>query len=205
MLNKLGIQANEGQVLDVGGFDGYWLSQQPSKAKTCLDISPRAKYNSVNYVKADALILPFANNTYDLVFSFDVLEHVPDDKLFVKELYRVTKPGGQIIISTPNKNITIFPPFLTNWVSRKWGHYRTKGYSKAELVDLMPNSNHIEFIYLREAAYRFLYLLLRFLWAISPKITKPIVRAVVLLDAKFLNGERGHILVSIRKAKHAAT
>lgn len=42
-------------------------------------------------------------NEFDAVFSFDVIEHVEEDLKFIKELARITKPGGRIIIGTPNR------------------------------------------------------------------------------------------------------
>jgi tocopherol O-methyltransferase len=49
---------------------------------------------------ADALDMPFANNSFDLVWSLESGEHMPDKKKFVNELFRVATPGGRIIIVT---------------------------------------------------------------------------------------------------------
>ena len=46
--------------------------------------------------------LPFADNTFDLVYHNDVIEHVEKPFEFLKEQFRVLKPGGGIIIGTPN-------------------------------------------------------------------------------------------------------
>jgi SAM-dependent methyltransferase len=48
-------------------------------------------------------MLPFADNTFDVVFSHEVLEHVADDRLCARELVRVARPGGQIVIFVPNR------------------------------------------------------------------------------------------------------
>lgn len=45
--------------------------------------------------------LPFANNSYDLVCAFDVIEHVEDDTKAIEEMIRVCKPGGYIAITVP--------------------------------------------------------------------------------------------------------
>lgn len=47
------------------------------------------------------------SDTYDTVVSFQVIEHIEDDKLFLRELHRVLKPGGQAIISTPNIHFSL--------------------------------------------------------------------------------------------------
>lgn len=49
---------------------------------------------------ADALDMPFADNSFDLVWSLESGEHMPDKQQFVNELFRVATPGGRIIIVT---------------------------------------------------------------------------------------------------------
>jgi tocopherol O-methyltransferase len=49
---------------------------------------------------ADALDMPFRSNTFDLVWSLESGEHMPDKVQFVKELFRVAQPGGRIILVT---------------------------------------------------------------------------------------------------------
>lgn len=52
-------------------------------------------------VKADICDLPFEDNTYDVIFCNHVLEHIPDDKRAMQELYRVMKRGGYGIFQIP--------------------------------------------------------------------------------------------------------
>jgi 2-polyprenyl-3-methyl-5-hydroxy-6-metoxy-1,4-benzoquinol methylase len=43
----------------------------------------------------------FEDNTFDLIWAGDIIEHLMDTENFVKEIYRVLKPGGRFIVSTP--------------------------------------------------------------------------------------------------------
>ncbi|MBB3186053.1 class I SAM-dependent methyltransferase [Microbacter margulisiae] len=52
-------------------------------------------------VKMDIQNIPFEDNTFDMVMSNHILEHVDDDRLAMQELYRVMKPGGWGIIQSP--------------------------------------------------------------------------------------------------------
>lgn len=52
-------------------------------------------------VKADICDLPFEDNTYDFLLCNHVLEHIPNDTLAMKELYRILKPGGTAILQIP--------------------------------------------------------------------------------------------------------
>ncbi|MDO9552151.1 bifunctional 2-polyprenyl-6-hydroxyphenol methylase/3-demethylubiquinol 3-O-methyltransferase UbiG [Rhodonellum sp.] len=49
----------------------------------------------------------FGDNSFDTVVSFQVIEHIQNDKLFLEEIHRVLKPGGKAIISTPNIRHTL--------------------------------------------------------------------------------------------------
>lgn len=49
---------------------------------------------------ADALEMPFEDNSFDLVWSLESGEHMPEKPKFVNELFRVATPGGRIIIVT---------------------------------------------------------------------------------------------------------
>ncbi len=59
--------------------------------------------DSFSFVQGNAQELPFYNNVYDTVTSFEVLEHVPDDAAVLSEMYRVLKPNGLLVISVPNR------------------------------------------------------------------------------------------------------
>lgn len=75
-----------------------------------------------------AVIPPFAtlpSDEYDTVISFQVIEHIQNDKLFLEEIYRVLKPGGKAIISTPN---------IRHTLSRNPWHIRE--YTGSELKQL---------------------------------------------------------------------
>lgn len=75
--------------------------------------------------------VPFTENSFDLVLSHEVLEHVADDKTSVSEIVRVLKPGGRAIIFAPNR----WAPFETH------GHYwRGKYYfGNTPLINYLPD------------------------------------------------------------------
>ncbi len=66
---------------------------------------------SVKFVRADGIALPFRDGSFDVVTSFETIEHVADYLTLLREIRRVLKHGGRIILSTPNALITSrFPP-----------------------------------------------------------------------------------------------
>ncbi|MBZ5527519.1 MAG: methyltransferase domain-containing protein [Acidobacteriia bacterium] len=53
-------------------------------------------------VQGDAQKLPFAAHSFDLVISCETIEHVPDAQRALQEMFRVTRPGGRLFLTTPN-------------------------------------------------------------------------------------------------------
>ena len=95
-----------------------------------------------SFVCGDARRLPFGDGAFDAVTLFDVLEHVHEDGLAAHEALRVTRPGGVILVSTPNANwhfpfyrfMKPFCPHETELMA-EWGHVR-RGYGTVELSNL---------------------------------------------------------------------
>ena len=65
------------------------------------DIFKSGTFNEHNIRNEDITALSFDNETFDLVFSLDVLEHVPNYKKAFQEINRVLKPGGSLIFTVP--------------------------------------------------------------------------------------------------------
>ena len=62
------------------------------------------------FIRGDALSLPFRNNSFESIVSFETIEHVANGKGFLEEMHRILKRGGIFICSTPNIRYTFHPP-----------------------------------------------------------------------------------------------
>jgi 2-polyprenyl-3-methyl-5-hydroxy-6-metoxy-1,4-benzoquinol methylase len=100
-------------VLDFGSGEGYGasiISSHGASSVTGMDISPvavdhaRAKYQGENlsYVCGDCLEAPFQGTGFDLITSFEVMEHLNDHRCYLREVCRLLKDDGLFIVSTPN-------------------------------------------------------------------------------------------------------
>jgi tocopherol O-methyltransferase len=102
-------------ILDVGcgiGGSSLYLAERYGAKVTGITLSPvqanRAKQrarsaglaNTADFQVANALEMPFADNSFDLVWSLESGEHMPDKTKFIQECYRVLKPGGKLILAT---------------------------------------------------------------------------------------------------------
>ena len=102
------------EVLDVAcgtGVGTAFLRQSGANQVWGLDIDQesisfaKAKYRDCEFAQSDATELCLPDNSVDLVVSFETLEHLKDQKKFLKECRRVLRPHGIFICSTPNTTI----------------------------------------------------------------------------------------------------
>jgi 2-polyprenyl-3-methyl-5-hydroxy-6-metoxy-1,4-benzoquinol methylase len=105
LINSL--QPNKGKILDIGAGTGEFLSvaQQNGWNTTGVEPSEKAKKIAINkgvsFVEALAQL---ENHTFDVITMWHVLEHVPDLNHQIKELKRLLKPSGYLIVAVPNFN-----------------------------------------------------------------------------------------------------
>jgi SAM-dependent methyltransferase len=123
-----------GDLLEVGCGEGRGVEELLPLAKSYVGLDKigevismlQDKFPGVDF--RQAVIPPFGgfgDATFDTIVSFQVIEHIPNDRLFLQEIYRMLKPGGKAIISTPN---------ITHTLSRNPWHERE--YTPQQLIDL---------------------------------------------------------------------
>lgn len=101
--------ASFGLVLDVGCGPGLLLPFLPECEVVCLDFSLgmlkviREKKFGCFLVLADSDRLPFRDSVFDCVFSFTVLQNLPDPLASLRELRRVVKRGGKVVVTVLKK------------------------------------------------------------------------------------------------------
>lgn len=111
---RIGTRLSAAQILDVGDTDGLMLKHL-GKSGLGFNLSPAAvrniQSNGVQALRSDGHGLPFADNSFDYVLCFEMLEHVESPHAVLTELARVCKPDGRLFISIP-------------WVPRTFIHPR---------------------------------------------------------------------------------
>lgn len=127
------------KVLDAGCGDGEigkLLKEQLNIDVYGIDISRKgvalAKQKGLHAKVADMSVrIPYKNNTFDLVISSATIEHVINPDIFLQEVYRVLKPNGIVLVSTPNLSfwlnriifmIGLYPLFLEASTEAKVGY-----------------------------------------------------------------------------------
>ena len=151
---------HEGEVLDVGcsfgvlgfelanrGFNVTAIDVNPESIKLGKNIKRISQVHNINFIEKDFLESNFISNHFDIVTMIEVLEHIKDDSKVIKEIYRILKIGGRVIISVPYKAKMIehhdspIPALIKNGKHVRIGvpgefHYRD-GYNTRKLISLM--------------------------------------------------------------------
>jgi SAM-dependent methyltransferase len=132
-------------VLDIGCGEGYGTDRLAHTVRAAgMDVDgptiaaaarsygrPRCRY-----VLYDGARIPFLTGGFDAAVTFQVIEHVSDARAFLAEAARVIRPGGLLILTTPNRLLRLDPG------QRPWNRYHVDEYAPGDLRDLL--ARHFE-------------------------------------------------------------
>jgi ubiquinone/menaquinone biosynthesis C-methylase UbiE len=151
-------------VLDVGCGTGYGASELSAVVSARaivigIDIWREgiiychSRYGDrASFIQASALNLPFRENIFDLVTSFQVIEHI-DAKmvnLYLEEVKRVLKNGGTFIVVTPNRKLRLLP-FQKPWNPEHKKEYDAKEFDR--ILKMVFKNSKVFGLFATEKAY----------------------------------------------------
>ena len=132
------------KVLEAGFGEGYGAKMLSETCKEIVGIDVEKKVveyaankygtNKCSFRLYDGNIIPFDDETFDVVISFQVIEHIHDDAGFISQLHRVLKKGGKLYLSTPNKATRLRPG------QKPWNRFHVREYYAHELKALIENT-----------------------------------------------------------------
>ncbi|MEC3954653.1 class I SAM-dependent methyltransferase [Nocardia sp. CDC153] len=126
-------------VLEAGSGEGYGANMIADVAAQVIGLDyddsavahVRAKYPRVEMIQGNLAELPLDDASVDVVVNFQVIEHLWDQAQFLRECRRVLRPGGKLLISTPNR-ITFSPGRDT-----PLNPFHTRELNAAEMTELL--------------------------------------------------------------------
>ena len=145
-----------GNVLEVGCGEGRGVELLMGKSTNFTAVDkieeafqvlrgrfPAGKFMSMNIPPFG--ILP--DNTYDCVVSFQVIEHIQDDVLYLKEINRVLKPGGIALLTTPNRKLSLSrnPWHIREYLSQELTALASQIFSTVEMKGITGNAKVMKY------------------------------------------------------------
>jgi 2-polyprenyl-3-methyl-5-hydroxy-6-metoxy-1,4-benzoquinol methylase len=117
------------KVLEIGSSYGFFLEEAKRASLDILGID--ISRSAVAYAKSQGLPIRatdliharFPSNSFDGVVAFHLIEHVSNPFAHMREMYRITKPGGIIFLATPQEG-----GYLQRLTGRHWFNYRHQGH-----------------------------------------------------------------------------
>ncbi|MBS1491606.1 MAG: methyltransferase domain-containing protein [Bacteroidetes bacterium] len=105
----------QGDLLEVGCGEGRGIGRLLPKVSTYSAIDKittvvenlKAKFPEVRFTSGNIPPLPYADQSFDCVVSFQVIEHIFEDRFFLQEISRVLRTGGTALITTPNRTMSL--------------------------------------------------------------------------------------------------
>ena len=151
--------AQDLKVLDLGCNNGWGTSILATSAREIIGIdiskdalaSARRDFPELDFRFYDGTRLPFEDDQFDLVCSFQVIEHVADLHQYLSEIERVLGPSGAAIFTTPNAAIRLDPGM------QPWNEFHAREFLGRELnATLAPyfESVAVKGLFATEVLYR---------------------------------------------------
>lgn len=152
-------------VLDIACGTGYGsdlLCRSGAKRVIGVDISSETidfactnyKPDGLEFKVGDILDIHLSQNYFDVITCFETIEHVNDQERAFRELRKVLKPEGLLIISSPNRKLTS-PCSAIN--DRPANPFHTKEYSFQEFISILSNFFEILEFYGQRGKWKFLF------------------------------------------------
>jgi 2-polyprenyl-3-methyl-5-hydroxy-6-metoxy-1,4-benzoquinol methylase len=179
------------KLLDAGSGTGWFSLRAVERGAevTSLDIGPKlleqvAKKCETTRVVGDICNLEFPNHSFDYVVSSEVIEHVPEPRQAIRELARVLRPGGVLVLTTPNRiwhfaitiaNKTGARPYegYENWVG--YGELRRWFQQENLIVEHQRGMHLVPFV--SPMLYPFIDFMDRFGKSLGPLMLNQAIRA----------------------------
>ena len=145
-----------GTVLEIGSGEGYGMIELAPKAEHYIAIDkyetliPKElkEKNNITFIKSEVPPLEeIKDESVDFVVSFQVIEHIKNDKLFLQEIYRVLKPGGKAILTTPNllMSLSRSPWHIREYDPEEMKEILKTSFKKIELKGIFGNEKVMEY------------------------------------------------------------
>ena len=194
----LDIGCSVGAIVEAANMIG-WCGEGVDVSQAAIDV---CRARGLNCHKMNGFLLPYADQTFDVVTAWHVIEHVQDVAATLHEWYRVVKPGGVMVLETPDAGY--FKARIRGASYQKfWAPEHTYTFRRKNLhpfleragFEIIPNPifNDLSLLPLRLAAYSLAY-----------RTFKGICRSLCMSKALEIHCRRSSNSDFLAKSSHAA-
>jgi len=145
-----------GTVLEIGSGEGYGIMELAPIADKYIAVDKYDTYisdelkgeNDITFIQTEVPPLKdVADNSVDFAVTFQVIEHIQNDELFLKEIKRVLKPGGKLIMTTPNvkMSLTRNPWHIREYSPEQMGNVLKSVFENFELKGVFGNKKVMDY------------------------------------------------------------
>jgi ubiquinone/menaquinone biosynthesis C-methylase UbiE len=115
----------------------------------------RGKYETLEFIAGN--IPPFhmfGDESFDSVISFQVIEHIRDDRMFLQEISRVLRPGGVALLTTPNIKMSLSrnPWHIREYTPQQLAELASPYFSKVEMKGITGNEKVMKYYAMNKAS-----------------------------------------------------
>ena len=141
-----------GRVLEIGTGMGYGVEVVAPAAERFITVDKSQAYSvdlplNTEFRQMTVPPLDFADESFDYVISFQVIEHIKRDRDFVKEVSRVLRKGGSFIVSTPNApmSLTLNPWHVREYRAEELRQLLAPHFESVEMLGVDGNEKVMEY------------------------------------------------------------
>lgn len=145
----------KGDLLELGCGEGRGVDLLWENASSFLGLDKieeviaklREKYPKAQFESSTFPPINLPDNSFDTVVSFQVIEHIKKDELFLSEIQRILRPGGIALLSTPNIKMTLSrnPWHIREYTAEELTAKASKYFSKVEMKGIAGNEKVMEY------------------------------------------------------------
>ena len=145
----------KGNLLEIGCGEGRGVALLQDKVNSYSGLdkigevvdSLNKAYPQADFKQSVIPPLPYPDSSFDSIISFQVIEHIKDDITYLNEIFRVLKPGGVVLLTTPNIKMSLSrnPWHIREYTAQQLSEICKSDFATVELKGITGNDKVMQY------------------------------------------------------------